>query len=372
MIDEKKYEQQLEMISIMNTSRSGIVVSATGSGKSFATIKHIETCYDSYVDKILWVTSSVAARDTDAPNEFKKWNAAQFLSCIKFICYRSLADESVLDYDLVVLDEVHNITPLNATYFHHASPGNIIGLTATKPTESDKKDILFSSLGLSIIFENKLIDNIDSEILPDVLINAYLLPMSREKNVKITTKDGRFFMNSEHQFYAYAERRLVEALELGNPKQIKLARIYRYSVLNKMPSKAKLTKQLIAKLGDFRTIVFCASQAMCSLIDEGGQFSFHQRTNDSAMENFRTYRSNLLVCVDKLNESVNIDADRCILTNINQKDRRFIQRIGRILRSNDGKLRVVHVILMNNTSELESFKALVARNKLTVKYYKPI
>jgi hypothetical protein len=53
---------------------------------------------------ILWVAPSSEIRDTDVPEEFKKWDAGHILAKTKIIHWSSLSKENCEESDMIILD----------------------------------------------------------------------------------------------------------------------------------------------------------------------------------------------------------------------------------------------------------------------------
>src|SRR5210317_1714301 len=94
---------------------------------------------------ILIVVPTEKLRDVNWKEEFAKWSASYiYENNVERACYVSANKIFNKRYDMVILDEVHNITENNSLFFGQNSAKEVIGLTATMPDNYEKKQILAS------------------------------------------------------------------------------------------------------------------------------------------------------------------------------------------------------------------------------------
>ena len=107
--------QQQAVQTIEEHNGWGILEIATGVGKTKIIIDYIKNHPE--FTNVLWIVPTVKLRDKTVKEEFEKWNAKNlYKDIINTICYRSITKLKDNKYDLVVMDEGHNITR-NQSYF---------------------------------------------------------------------------------------------------------------------------------------------------------------------------------------------------------------------------------------------------------------
>ena len=120
--DERKQivqKQAVEAILASGKPIRAIIAMATGSGKSKVILDLIQhPDYSIYNKRVLFVVPTVKLRDNNWKNEFHKWGYDYIYQHIERECYASINKIEGRKYDLVILDELQNITPNNYEFFN--------------------------------------------------------------------------------------------------------------------------------------------------------------------------------------------------------------------------------------------------------------
>lgn len=280
-----------EIISKINTPFNEILLLSPRVGKTKIGIELIKKFR---FKSILWVTSSVKLRDEDIPSEFIKWKAKSYLPKTTIVHYSSL-DKQYGDYDLVVLDEIQNITENNSRLLleKKIKYNNIIGLTGTMPEHQEKLEIL-KKLKLYVSHEISIDEAVDKDLIADYKINVVELPLDRiNKNVKGGTKT-KPFMTTEFDSYSYQNKLVNQAMFSGNSDRVNFAVLARRRFISNSPTKFNFAKKLLDHLQG-RKLVFCGSIDQAEKISK---YTYHSKTNDVDLQLFMSNKIDVLACVN--------------------------------------------------------------------------
>ena len=146
----KNQVQEEAELALERNKGKGLVVMATGTGKSKIAINIAKKKYKPDL-KVLIIVPTEKLRDVNWKNEFDKWDCLSiYENNVQRACYVSANKIHDQHFDIVILDEAHNITENNSEFFYQNVIDSIIGLTATMP-DSEIKLQLFKDLNLKII-----------------------------------------------------------------------------------------------------------------------------------------------------------------------------------------------------------------------------
>lgn len=265
-----------------NAGRKGTIVMATGVGKSKLAVKRVTELAEKWYPssdprpEILLVTPTEKLRDENWPAEFAKWGAGGHMeNLVKRICFASLKNEKGNRYKLVILDEIHRLTFVNAEGFLEEGTitqflsenicDEVMGLTATAPAKD--RDTIKASIVEQIApvcFNYPLDQAVADGIIPPYQIVVIMVPLERMvKEIKSgTTKNP--FMTTEVSAYEYLNKQVMKAqiATKKNPNSQWAKSMYgaRARFIANLPSKTRVARKLMEnKMGTKRTIIFCGS-----------------------------------------------------------------------------------------------------------------
>jgi len=350
----KKTKDQVQVEAVEAIKRNngrGIIAMATGTGKSKVAIDYTaEKQKDNFDLRVLIVVPTEKLRDINWKEEFHKWGQ-DFLwnNNVERSCYASISKLEGEYYDIVFLDEGHNITELNSTFFEQNTVGDLIMLTATPPRKQEKVDII-DNLKLEIIYEVTLDEAVEWGLVSPYKITVVYttLDISR-KYVKAGNKD-KVFYQTEFSSYAY----LTSAINITPTRTSKHKALVmkRMRLIYNALSKTDVAKFLIEKVipREQRTLIFAGTIEQAEILC---QDSVHSKTNDSRYHAFRNEEINLLSSVRVLNQGENIpNLDNAVIVQLNSNELDMVQRIGRTVRYRDGHLANIYIIILKDTVDL--------------------
>lgn len=429
VMHETKAKVQAEAIARWERAGcKGLLALGTGVGKTKVALDVIKKLFDRYGNNtdVLLVVPTETLRDKGWPDEAEKWDLSSvYKVSVTAVCYASLPKLQNMDYDLVILDEAHNLTELSATFFTNNTYDRVLGLSATPPSDPEKQAILNPIC--PTIFTYGIDDAVEDEVVADYgVIVVQIPPDSKTKNIPGGTK-AKPFKTTEAKNYEYLTKRLetlgkeirkiedsiddaLRSVELAisnrdtikassdstlhevdcaqdlvlsaeadltlakkalTSKEIQHRKVVgqRMRLIYGMESKTKVAKKLMEQLlPKGRTLIFAGSIKQCE--DLCGKYVYHSKTDDTYLTKFKNKEISYLGAVNALNEGVNIpDLDYGIIVQANSNERHTVQRIGRLCRLRDGhKAKIYLLVSMGTVDEKWVKNAICALNPSRITY----
>lgn len=359
----KNQVQEEAELAIDRNHGKGIVVMATGTGKSKIVINRAKRKYTPTM-RVLIVVPTEKLRDINWMKEFEKWGCLDiYLNNVETSCYVSINKIHNQHYDMVVLDETHNITEYNSEFFKQNTATEVIGLTATMPSNPLKIQIL-QSLGLVPVYYVSLDEAVEWGLISPYKITIIEVSLDAVvKNVKAGSK-AKPFMQTELDAYIYVSNQ-IERLKMGarTPQQeaLLMSLIFkRLRLIYGLETKTRMAKFILDNIipPDERTLIFCGSIKQAETLNH---YSFHSKSKTSeGFDKFVNEEIQRLSCVNSLNEGHNIpNVDNALVVQLNSKELNLVQRIGRIVRYRHGHIANIFIIMVQNTvDEAWTYNAL--------------
>lgn len=379
-----------------NAGRKGTIVMATGVGKSKLAVRRVEELAEEWFSaqgklprpEILLVTPTEKLRDENWPAEFEKWGVRGYMeNLVKRICYASLKNEKGNYYKLVIADECHRWTSLNAEGFREDDSltqfltdnlcDELMGLTATEPDmHRDKVKYDIVDQIAPVCFRYTLDQAVSDGIIPPYEIRIILVPLEKMlKEISGGTSKCPFKV-TEQSKYEYINKQVMKAqiASRKNPNSKWAQSMYgiRMRFLCNLPSKTRVAKKLLEKvLKGKRTLVFCGS------IDQSRQLCGDNVYNSSAedkkrdmLTKFKSQEIDYLGVVRAVDEGHNIDEmDQAVIVQLNSNERDLIQRVGRVLRYRPGHKPMIYIIVAQGTKDQDwATKALADFDRSRIVY----
>lgn len=361
------------------------ILMATGTGKTKVVIDRIQ------LDgrRRLIVVPTIVARDVTWKAEFYKWNRQVEWTKTEIICYDSLASIPIGtdEYDEVYLDEGHNLTPANAVFFKNVKVRKIILLTATKPENQTKIDLL-RSLAIYPSYTITLDEAVKLGLIAPYDIVIITVPLDNTDKYIKAGNQKISWMTTEVLQYNYITSKIKDE-ERAN-KMDKLVRMrFLYNCKTKLNAAAWILENIIPKKA--RTIIFAGS------IDHARKLCPHryhskptatkkdspQRTAQireilvdyAAAEHFDWFQRELInrmSCVEALNENANLtNIDYGFIAQLNASKLDFIQRIGRTLRFRPDHVGKLIILAVEGTVDMDWVRrATSGLNATKIRQYK--
>lgn len=405
-IDQIKAKYQAEANNAIDEAGGfGLVAMATGTGKSKIAVNKISNLVlkNNFIHtKILLVVPTEKLRDEGWKNEFEKWEAGAIWDrSVERTCYASLNTYEGEEYDLVILDECHNITENNAIFFHNNTVHSCVGLTATVPKDLVKQGLLQKILKLEVwnnsafswqtsikpTYQVTLDEAVEAGLVAPYDITVITLSIDTTDKYIVGGNAQKHWMQTELERYTY----LTRLVEFGtNP----MNRINRMRFIYTLKSKTEAAKKILhhAIPQDLRTLIFCGSKIQADAVCEHRYYSKPTKpkptTKDYArklvdytnsLKNYQGNNSynlffeekiNRLSCCEALNEGENIPKiDIGFITQLNAQELDFVQRMGRVIRHREGHVGKIIILATEGTVDMDwVHKATSKLDKTKIRY----
>lgn len=378
--DFKQKLQEREFLALKNEYRV-ILKWATGCGKSKMTIDLINHAVDTIPTndpiKVLFVVAE-RAHIKNWQDEFDKWGLKTDKISTYICCYASL--KKYADYcfwDIVVFDEAHHcftekrMAALEELKEHvYPLTGRIYLLSATlSPGKQDMIEDIFGKFKTSTV---TLKDAIEGDILPDPKV--YVVEMQLDnvkkhqeiiignepkaplvkwedrfkyiyKNVPCIIQCTEFQKNlylsqcvdywNERYHKSHTEFQKIKAANYGSQRKRFLGEL-----------KTGVIRKLIERLPkNNRFVCFCASVAQANTLDYVNTISSKRpaKSNQIIIDRFNNKQINHIYAVGMITEGMNLtDIQTGIIVQLDGKERLFLQKAGRVMRSDFPNIYIVY------------------------------
>ena len=384
--DFKQKLQEREFLALKDKRRV-ILKWATGCGKSKMVIDLINHAVDSFMDKPVKVLFLVAekAHIKNWEEEFNKWQLRRGKVSTDVACYASLKKYYLYDiYDIIVLDEAHHaftdkrLDMLREMENPVRTPANqrVYLLSATlSGSKIDMAEEIFGKFTTSTV---TLKDAIKQDILPDPKVYVVAMELDnvkRHQEIKIgndpnapvikwedrakyiykntpciiqcTEVQKNLFLTQSVDYWneryhrSNSEYQRVKAANYGSQRKRFLGEL-----------KTGAVRQLVESFPrSMRYVCFCASVAQAESLSPTNTISSRrpQRLNQMIIDAFNEKKINNIYAVGMITEGMNLtDIQVGIITQLDGKERLFIQKFGRSLRAEDP---VTFIFYYKNTQD---------------------
>lgn len=383
--------------------KRGLLAMGTGSGKTKVAL---DRAWQLFLEKapslrILIAVPTTKLRDENWPDEIRKWNMYPLIEekgVVDIICYASLPKQPEGHYDLVILDEAHRSTEYNTQIFGKITYDELMGLSATPPSDLEKKKLLDALC--PTVFTYSIDEGVEDGVVADYdVIVVEVLPDDTKKDIAAGSKKTPF-KTTEAKQYAYMSK-LIEPLQIqardlkkklatqefvaqgtgdystvqATKKELerlearlKIHILARTRFVYNLKSKEVVARRVLDQVTKGkRTLVFAGSIAQAEALCDN---TYHSKTNDAALKAFKEERIDTLSVVNALNEGHNIpNLDQAVIVQLSSNERDLIQRIGRVIRYRPGfKGRIFIIVSQGTVDEAWAKKALESIDPSRVTY----
>lgn len=283
--------------------------------------------------------------------ELKLANCEYLLKHIQFTTYISLPKQA-LNYDLLILEEVHNVTPAHDHWLSQFR-GKILGLTGTPPKdiESDKARLIAKYC--PIVYTYFITQAVNDKILNNYRIIVHPVKLSTKRDIEVKYKDKKTgqektFLASEESTYKHLTRKLARE---KSPEKKNMAKIYRMIEMKSFKSKEVYAKKLLSTITD-KCIIFCNTKEQADRLCD---YSYHS-SNPESDYNLKLFNAGNIMQMStilQLMEGINIKNLRqgVILTSYSGDSPKFLQRFGRLMRLKPDETATCHLLCFEDSIE---------------------
>lgn len=265
-----------------------------------------------------------------------------------YVTHVSLSKEIGNQYDIIVCDEIHLLSPNQKNNFNEIMRANIdsyiLGLSGTlsEKTESELK----KELGLKVVSEYTLNEAISDGIISDYRITVHTVSLDNKTIVDVKKK------RTEKQKY----KALSWVIE--NNRQNLFLNLARMRLIHNSIAKTEKTKNLLNQLKDERVLVFCANNKIAKQL--GCKVHTSKFKDQDEFEKFigDTSKYNHLAVCKIGNTGVSFKSLNHIVINaFDSNSENLTQRICRsLILDGQDKVSNIHIVSSNEEVELKWLK----------------
>lgn len=310
-------------------ARSGVAVMPVRTGKTFVGLSLAD-----YYDEVLVAYPSKSILES-WKSDAEKFNIN--IDHVTFTTFSSLVKHDLSKFDMVLIDEIDQLSEARWEFLSRNRPKILNGLTATLPRKGTRKRFYIESYA-PIRYEIK-IDQTVGVLNKPYHIYVHLVNPSEARD--IPKQSGGF----------WSEKAKINFFE--NHSGDSFAMMLRLiQTISGSPTKWNKLREL---LSDFdRCLVFVETIQQCGEIC---RYSYHSKNSEEVnKENLRMFNSgeiNFLATVNQLNAGITFpNLNRAVILHAYASSSKAAQRIGRALNYLEGEKAELHIICMNNTRDI--------------------
>jgi len=363
--EEKNKQQRKALNAWARNNYIGSIIAGTGFGKSRCGVlacKHILNRIHTNNAIILVPTIQLQEQFVE---EFHKWGCAEYLDRIDIVCYQSAYKLRKQKYALVVCDEVHlGLSKEYIKFFRNNSYTSILAMTATLPEEP--------------IYEIQLL-----KLAPKV----YELTLDQCVALKLVSPYEIYCIPLELTFgerleYDAINKEFVEHKVALGPDAFDLAKVYlksrqasseekyhaggfyktireRKGLIDQAHAKIDKFKEIVNDNLDKRIITFGGlndfTTKLAKSVSPLAEVYHSKRTLKQRREALRKFKEgevNILCSTKALNQGFDMpNANVGIICGLTSKTLSMIQRIGRLIRFEEGKIGRIYILYIKDSQE---------------------
>tara|TARA_Y100000389_G_scaffold204106_1_gene255030 strand:+ start:2927 stop:4033 length:1107 start_codon:yes stop_codon:yes gene_type:complete len=362
---EKVQEEALEKT--LGHKRCGLGISM-GVGKTRIAIQHLIKNYHDNISVLVVVPKKSIMKSWY--DELDKMNNEVLENHITFVTYLSINKRNPDEYDIVYLDECHNLLN-NHDPFLSSFNGKILGLTGTPPERKGSEKYNMVKKYCPIIFKFSVDEAADNNILNNYKIIVHELELSKVHNLQKKNKKGGVWYTTELKDYQYLTSRCAAAM---TSKAQQMAAIMRMRGLMEYSTKEDYLKGVLKNIGTkAKCIVFANTQKQADRVCTHSYHSGNSNSDDN-LKLFSDGRIDKLSCVLQLSEGISIpNLRQGIIMHAYGNNRKTAQRIGRLLRLSPDQKAVCHILCYKGTQDEKWVSsALESFDKKKIEYFNPL
>ena len=360
----KTIEQKKALNSWAANKFIGSIIAGTGFGKSRCGVLAIEHALK-YGDKALILVPTVQLQ-TQFRDEFNKWKLGHLLNNVEILCYQSSYKLSGNHYDIVVCDEVHlGLSKEYRKFFSNNTYDKLLCMTATLPEEEEYRKLLYTLA--PIIYSITLDKCVELGIVSPYTINCIPIELTKSERDDYKTINNKFVRckYALGPFDAFNNAKSIISNSNSHPDDKRVAAQFyqaireRKSIVDFAENKITAFQKLVGDNINNKILVFSGANAFTDQLCESVAplaVSYHsgktKKQKESALQQFRDNTINILCSTKALNQGLDIpNANVGIICGLTSKSLSMIQRIGRLIRFQEGKIGSVYILYVKNSQE---------------------
>ena len=376
LIKIKDEEQKRALNNWAKHKFSGSIIAGTGFGKSRCGVIAVGKTLDSTESGKGLVLVPTHQLQEQFKQEFIKWNYEHVLDRVDIVCYQSAYKLESNHYTVVVCDEIHlGLSPEYRKFFENNTWDRLLCMTATLPEDVEYKEVLYEMS--PVVYRISLDKCVELGLVSPYVVHCVPIKLtdSEQKDYK---KANNTFVYSKYilgQFDAFDQAKYIMGPGKNtatNEQKAAAAQFYRAirqrkAVVDHADGKiAALQKIVIKNIGE-KILVFGGDNEFTNkLADATEPFStiYHsgirKKAKEQALADFRSGDKPVLCSTKALNQGFDVaDATMAVICGLTSKGLTMIQRVGRIIRYQEGKIGKIYVLYVKDSQEEKWLKSSV-------------
>jgi superfamily II DNA or RNA helicase len=331
--------------------------------------------------------------------EYRKQGYEDLLHNTTFACYASLHKIRNTSWDLVVCDEAHHLSADRLMSLQTLRSQKTVLLSATLKIKikvilewafRDKRKAFFKETVDNAISQNilpepkifihqlKLDDNIrNQQIIIDRKKNLIsvvtCIYSERWKYLKNNTFSRIVIMCTQQEKYNYLSEQVEywKNMFMRNSGNLAFKNKWMRAALDRKVYLGELKTKYFEEIDiphSHRFIVFCASIKQAEKLGTENNIVHSKKKNvESIIKEFQDKRLNALFCVNMLREGMNLtDIDTGIIVQLDGTELPFIQKLGRIMRSDSPNVHIIYYKYTRDAEYLENILKEIDRKYIKI------
>ena len=364
--ENKTKEQKKALNSWAANSFRGSIIAGTGFGKSRCAILACDYIVQRINNpKIILLVPTIQLQK-QFTDEFHKWNLEHCLKHVEIMCYQSAYKLQNNNYDLVVCDEIHlGLSEEYRKFFLNNKTEKILCMTATLPEEQEYREILAKlaptiyTITLDQCVSLGIVGPYEIYCMP-----VELTPQEREDYKAINNQ----FVRCKYalgQFDAFNQAKMIMGNKNAHPEDKAVAAQFykaireRKAIVDFAENKVNKFKHLIMTHPDKKVLVFSGANEFTNTLCNSVKplaVSYHsgktKKQRETSLKSFKDDEVNILCSTKALNQGLDIpNANLGIICGLTSKSLSMIQRVGRLIRFEEGKIGKVVILYVKDSQE---------------------
>jgi len=373
----KDREQRKALNAWAKAGLCGSVIAGTGFGKSriaVLAIDHILKQNSRSNKKSALILVPTVQLQEQFRKEFSKWNLANCLDKVEILCYQSAYKLIGHHYDIVVCDEIHlGLSPEYCKFFKNNIYDSLLCMTATLPEEEEYKNLLMKIA--PVIYKISLDECVSLGIVAPYVIECVPIKLTSIEQIDYKYVNNNFikWKYALGQFDAFDNARLIIANTDASAQDKQAAILFykairdRKSIVDFAANKVIKFQKLVKTNLDKKILVFSGANKFTDDLCKAAfplALAYHsgktKKQKETALQKFRDNEINVLCSTKALNQGLDVpDANMGIICGITSKSLSMIQRVGRLLRFQEGKIGKIIILYVKDSQEEKWLKQSV-------------
>ena len=361
LIAIKDKEQRKALNSWAKAGYKGTIIAGTGFGKSRLAVLAAGLILTRDGGKGILLVPTVQLQ-AQFKLEFIKWGYEDILKVIDIVCYSSAHKLKDNKYTIVIADEIHlGLSGVFRKFFTQNRYNCLLCLTATTPEEPEYLQVLINMA--PIVYHLSLDKCVELGMVSPYEIYCVPVEMTSEEQA-LYKKANNLFVQCKYklgQFDAFVRAgNILNGLIPGD--KAAAAMFYkairdRKEVVQHAVSKITVAKKIIKLHPKKKVLIFSGTNMFTeTMAKQLKGLAYHsgksQKVRAEILEDFKKGK-NLKLCSTKaLNQGFNVpDSEIGIIAGLDSKALPMIQRVGRLLRYQEGKTGKVYILYVKASQE---------------------